>query len=411
MICLGIENTRRCNINCLHCGRGEPQNIDMDEKIINKTFQEVSGIYIRTMRITGGEPFLNPAGIEYIVDSMIKHNVKVHNIEIFTNGSIQNEKIAMALKRLCAYLNEIKVETQKYQDECFKGYTFRLNENNAIQEIKSGNVYCCVSQQYHLDCHSESTVSYYQKKVGMNNFFITSQNPAVFETAWKNLEGNLLKNYQMFPKEELQNVLIKSNRYCIINDDNGRRITEKILTVSANGNVFVGNLIAYKKVDSESTLFNILDCQNNFMDLVDSWCWKNPINSITNRKYEEFMAYEWLKEKGLLCPESPLNKYESYPVSVIDYVRAAEKDLTKIHNMFPYLTHNEVEDYYTVDVCSGMGTENDMCKFFLQTFTKCGDSMIWTILNIPQYCAGRKTELALENALRKIDKDKMKAQN
>lgn len=406
MICFGIENTRRCNMNCPHCGKGEPQNIDMDEKIIDKTFREVSDIFIRTMRITGGEPFLNPTGIEHIVDSMIKYNVKVHHIEIFTNGSIQDERIAMALKRLCAYLNDIKAEIQNNQSEYFRGYTFRLNENNAIHEIKAGSVQCCISKKYHSDFNTESTVTYYQKKVNMDNFFISSQNPAAFETSWLNLEGNLLKNYQMISKQELQKLLVKSNRYCIINDDDNKRVTEEIITVSANGNVFVGNLIAYEKVDSEIALFNIVDCQNNFMDLIDSWCWRNPINSVTNRRHEEYMAYVWLKEKGLLTPESPLNEYEHYPVSVIDYVRAAEKDLTTIHNMFPFLTHNEIEDYYTVDVCCGLEKEKDMCKFFLETFSKCSSGMIGTILNVPQYCAGRKMELALENELRKADRRK-----
>jgi len=403
--CLAIELTRRCNMNCPHCAKGEPQNIDISKELIDKTFEEISNMYVRAIRITGGEPFLNPDGLKYLVDSIINHKIKVHNIEVFTNGSIQDENIAKLLQRLCAYLKEIRIEVLKYEHDFFGGYEIYSNPNNTKQKVKAGNVYCSVSQQYHKNISQENTVSYYKSRVDTDNFFINLQNPSMFENIWKNLEGNLLKNYQSFSKRELQAILVKNNRFCIINDDGGKRIIEKTLTVSANGNVFVGNLSAYEKVDSERTILNISDCQNNFMDLIDAWCWKHPINHITNRKYEEYMAYVWLKDKGLLCSSSPLNKYRDYPVSVIDYVKAAEQDLIKMHNMLPYLSHNEIEDYYIFDNCMQMGI-NGVTKFFLQTFSKYDESSINVILNTPGYFNGRKIELALENEIRKIQAKK-----
>ncbi|MBQ8028174.1 MAG: radical SAM protein [Clostridia bacterium] len=403
---LNIELTRRCNMNCPHCAKGEPQNIDISKEIIDKTFDEVGNIYIRTIRITGGEPFLNPDGLEYLVDSMINHKIKVRHIEVFTNGSIQNNNIAKSLQRLCAYLNTIQSDVLKYENCYFgSGHIISDNPNNLNRKTKAGEVYCIVSQQYHRNIFQENTVSYYKNKVDMDNFFINLQNATIFKNIWKNLEGNLLKNYKSFSKRDLQAILIKNNRFCIINDDCGKRIIEKTITVSANGNVFAGNLIAYEKVDREVMILNISDCQNNFMDLIDLWCWKHPINHITNRKYEEYMAYEWLKDKGLLCSGSPLNKYKDYPVSVSDYVKAAEQDLIKIHHMLPYLSHNEIEEFYTLDFCMQMGI-NDVTKFFLRTFSKYDENSINVILNTPGYFKAGKMKLAIENEVRKIQAKK-----
>ena len=36
---LVLEITRRCNMSCEHCMRGEAQNIDMDLSIIDKIFE------------------------------------------------------------------------------------------------------------------------------------------------------------------------------------------------------------------------------------------------------------------------------------------------------------------------------------------------------------------------------------
>lgn len=39
---VNIELTRRCNMNCEFCARGEAQNIDMSTEIIDKTLDELN---------------------------------------------------------------------------------------------------------------------------------------------------------------------------------------------------------------------------------------------------------------------------------------------------------------------------------------------------------------------------------
>lgn len=61
---LMLEVTRRCNMQCNHCMRGDAENADMYTDVIRKVFE--SAKEIRHLGLTGGEPSLCPYVIEYI---------------------------------------------------------------------------------------------------------------------------------------------------------------------------------------------------------------------------------------------------------------------------------------------------------------------------------------------------------
>ena len=54
---LVLEVTRRCNMSCAHCCRGDAQNCDITHKVIDDAFANLSGI--GSLVFTGGEPSLN----------------------------------------------------------------------------------------------------------------------------------------------------------------------------------------------------------------------------------------------------------------------------------------------------------------------------------------------------------------
>ena len=39
-----VELTRRCNLSCEHCLRGEAQDINITSEIIDKAFEQIQGI-------------------------------------------------------------------------------------------------------------------------------------------------------------------------------------------------------------------------------------------------------------------------------------------------------------------------------------------------------------------------------
>lgn len=81
-----LEITRRCNMNCAHCMRGEAQNIDIPFEVIDKALENVS--HIGNLTLTGGEISLNPPAISYVAQQIIKRGINVDNIYMVTNGKL-----------------------------------------------------------------------------------------------------------------------------------------------------------------------------------------------------------------------------------------------------------------------------------------------------------------------------------
>jgi len=117
---LMIETTRRCNMACKHCLRGEPQNIDMDIKYVDMLFSKVDSIY--SLALTGGEPSLVPHIIEQIIESAEQHNVDIGNFYIATNGKQITGDFIIAVADLTAYcdhneISKIDLSNDTYHDE------------------------------------------------------------------------------------------------------------------------------------------------------------------------------------------------------------------------------------------------------------------------------------------------------
>lgn len=95
---LVIELTRRCNMSCKHCGRGEAQNITITKEIIDRIFENVQDCV--TLYVSGGEPLLEPDILLYLLNR-IKSWTRLISLEITTNGSVLDERIVYALEDLC----------------------------------------------------------------------------------------------------------------------------------------------------------------------------------------------------------------------------------------------------------------------------------------------------------------------
>ena len=86
------------------------------KNIIDKALDEISDFYIDTIRITGGEPSLVPEAIEYLIDGIIKRKIKVYNIHMMTNATIQSQKIKDSIIKYLKYSKDIKEERKKIFD-------------------------------------------------------------------------------------------------------------------------------------------------------------------------------------------------------------------------------------------------------------------------------------------------------
>ena len=73
---LTLEVTRRYNMGCAHCLRGEAENLDMTKEIVDKALEDVE--FISSLTLSGGEPTLNTELIRYILDVCMKKEIVVN---------------------------------------------------------------------------------------------------------------------------------------------------------------------------------------------------------------------------------------------------------------------------------------------------------------------------------------------
>lgn len=109
---LQFELTRRCNQECAHCCRGEAQNLDLTEEIVDQFFEKNDIHSIGRLLFSGGEPTLNGRILDYIVDKLIEKDITVDMFMLGINGLSYSEELVTGLNKLRDYIL-LKSETNK----------------------------------------------------------------------------------------------------------------------------------------------------------------------------------------------------------------------------------------------------------------------------------------------------------
>jgi len=79
-----IEVTRRCNITCDHCLRGELQNLDINNEHITQLLSNFN--HIGSITFTGGEPSLNVSAIQHFISELKRQKITLDSFYIATNA-------------------------------------------------------------------------------------------------------------------------------------------------------------------------------------------------------------------------------------------------------------------------------------------------------------------------------------
>ena len=368
-----IEITRRCNMNCIHCAKGKAQNLDITKNIVDKSMNELKNYYIHFLDIIGGEPFLNIDGFEYTIDSIIKNKLKLYQVYIFTNATIKDMRIVKAIQKLADYLKREKplfaLATKKYTEH-YSSINYRYKT-----DVSKKDIVVVASTNYHNNSEMiKDTINYYNSKFNRDNAIAISQNEDVLLNDVNiNFEGNVVENYKRFPDEAIQRIRLVDNHYCVIDDNTPDVLIDKAITISANGNVFIGYLSSYSKVDSELAMFNILDCNNSFYQKISEWCWKYPFTEKMHITKERYNAYKWLKKENRLNDNELSNAYSK--ININDGMALCESILKNLHNNYPTLTHSDVEKafncYLLLDIENSTDFEKEMILMLFSSFSDC----------------------------------------
>lgn len=98
---LVIEVTRKCNMGCAHCLRGNSQNMDIDLSYIDKILEDVYSI--GSITFSGGEPSLNLEAIDYTLELCKKKEIEVGSFYIVTNGKDNVLPLSISALKWYAY--------------------------------------------------------------------------------------------------------------------------------------------------------------------------------------------------------------------------------------------------------------------------------------------------------------------
>lgn len=124
---LGIEVTQKCNLDCVHCMKGEARNISITKEIAESIFNQVK--FVGTIIFTGGEPMLATEEIKMILDVIKEKKVKIIKWSIVTNGTIYNKKLIDILEAFFGKGNgSIIISDDNYHDESI----MRIYKENSI---------------------------------------------------------------------------------------------------------------------------------------------------------------------------------------------------------------------------------------------------------------------------------------
>ena len=115
---MAIEVTRRCNMACPHCLRGEAQGINIDTKYIDQALEHIE--FIDSLTFTGGEPTLNLDAIRYTLEVCKARNIRVGSFYIVTNGK-GSTKTMLDFATLCLEWYAYCLEDVAYAADCYSG--------------------------------------------------------------------------------------------------------------------------------------------------------------------------------------------------------------------------------------------------------------------------------------------------
>lgn len=350
-----FEITRKCNLKCAHCMRGEMQPISMKKEVIDKMFEISSGI--DEVFLTGGEPFLEPDLVEYIVNKIIENDYDVTQISVITNGTILNDRgirCAKALNKFAEWSHEKHGNEQEVYDEQ-EAYVSFLISNDDFH----GN-------------DAQEAYEFYRPYLGKYVAYEIKEKLVNIATAGRAREngiGTTIDDYYFIKRR----VRIDPGNYipCILylTPTGG-------LTVSAR-NEWV--------IEDEKLIGNIM--QESLVDMLE----RNQWNEFRCDEAEEINYY-------MLCRDHAENSKskEMYDL-VIKFYEENRKCRVFLHKLYPYLNYDEITlmAYNTME----LRTRKKFLSLVLMDHYEESMSDLGTIYNVLLYLQNLNEKRKRENCL------------
>lgn len=134
---LMIDITRRCQLRCEHCLRGEAQNLVISTDIIDSFLEQTAGI--GELFFSGGEPTLAPDRMNYFVDHMIEKGIPLGGVTYITNGVELSEEVKAFLVKAHSYITESREKNEVFRSDCKIYFQPRIDIGLSIDNFHVDN--------------------------------------------------------------------------------------------------------------------------------------------------------------------------------------------------------------------------------------------------------------------------------
>lgn len=147
MMTLDISNltlclTHRCNMQCQHCMRGDAENKDLPQEILDALFcNSKFNLQVGELTLTGGEVSLCVDKMQKVCDAIENGNAYVHNGYLVTNGKLVTDDFLLTCIRFFALmddedgdLNGLSLSTDIFHEEPSRENLRRLRQLRWFRE-------------------------------------------------------------------------------------------------------------------------------------------------------------------------------------------------------------------------------------------------------------------------------------
>ena len=206
---IAIEMTRRCNMTCEHCLRGDARNVDLLPGVIEALVYEIDQRIVECeyLIFTGGEPLMNHKPIIWALKELMKAHpfVSVPQFDIVTNGSFWHPDLILTLieyHALCTIHQgesgcTICVSTDQYHD----------GPDELIHEMYRSLYFYSPSKEGNIE--PKSIID--QGRAHQHSLAEREDMPGLSDTVYITYDGNVLfgcdYSYDNMPKHYIGNIL------------------------------------------------------------------------------------------------------------------------------------------------------------------------------------------------------------
>lgn len=320
---IAFEVTRKCNMKCQHCMRGDAQNHTISREVIDKTLDEIS--LIGNMLLTGGEPFLEPEIIDYICEGIIKRKIPIMGVSVATNGTIKNKSIAESFNKLTDYIAEYCVKDKNW-------------DRKQLRTIGKITISC---DKYHSEVDIMETLKFYREYLNDHTIITKEIQPKKDEVEDILYLGNATKN--SLKSNQKYRYTITPYRVSFLKDREGNPIAiDTGIQIGYDGKILIGEDSSYEQQD-KNNYGNILN--KSISVLLAEGAFDEPFTENEARLHDTIYSKYVNKDFETKETEEMCRLF----LYIFECVYCERE---RIHRIYPKLSFNEIVDiaYHDLNV-------------------------------------------------------------